>query len=252
MWASLWGLSGLAFLAVYASGIGIMLAIPAVFRLLIGGMPGRRPPRQLDPYEVGYLAGGPRRVAEMIIAEQAACGALRVDGGGTLRLAGRAARTGPYADALDRIIWPAAPGGLTCYYACLQLKSDQAVAGIRRDLRAAGFMISAGRLGAWRLIGVALIAVMPAAGILRLIERPADPAAYYLLDLIALSAFASIWTAVLVFSGSTRTWLGRSYLSQVRGSQPVPAALFGVAIAGLSAVPDQGLRDVLLAAMPAR
>jgi uncharacterized protein (TIGR04222 family) len=226
--------------------------LPVHFRLLIGGMPGRGPPRQLDPYEVGYLAGGPQRVAEMIIAEQAACGAVRVDDGGTVRLADRATRTGPYADALDRIIWPAAPGGLTCYYACLQLKSDQAVAGIRRDLRGAGFMISAVRLGAWRLIGVALIAVMPTAGILHLIERPADPAAPYLLDLIALSAYASIWTAGFVFSGFTRTWLGRSYLNRVRESQPAPVALSRVAMAGLSAVPDQGLRDGLLAGMPAR
>ena len=247
-----WGLSGPAFLAVYASGIGVMLLIPAVLRLLIGGMPGRRPPRQLDPYELGYLAGGPRRVAEMIIAEQAACGALRVDGAGTVRLADPTARTGPYADALDRIIWPAAPGGLTCYFACMQLKSDQAVAGIRRDLRDAGFMISAWRLGAWRLIGVALIAAVPTAGILRLIERSADPAAYYLLDLIALSAFASMWTAVFVFSGSTRTWLGSSYLNRVRGTQPFPAGLFGVAMTGLSAVPDQDLRAVLQAGMPGR
>jgi hypothetical protein len=78
-----------------------------------------------------------------------------------------------------------------------------------------------------------------------------DPAAYYLLDLIALSAFASMWTAVFVFSGFTRTWLGSSYLNRVRGTQPVPAALFGVAMAGLSAVPDQDLRAVLLAGMPA-
>jgi hypothetical protein len=59
-------------------------------------------------------------------------------------------------------------------------------------------------------------------------------------------------TLVSGFGGSTRTWLGRSYLNQMRGSQPAPAALFAVAMTGLSAVPDQGLRDVLLAAMPAR
>ena len=87
---------------------------------------------------------------------------------------------------------------------------------------------------------------------MRLIEWRAGPAAYYLLDLIALSAFASIWTAVFVFSGFTRTWLGRSYLNQMLGSQPAPAALFAVAMTGLSAVPNQGLRDVLLAGMPAR
>jgi uncharacterized protein (TIGR04222 family) len=63
-------------------------------RQVIRGVPGYRPTRDLDPYEVAYLGGGPQRAAEVIIAEQVDRGAVRVDSSGRLFQTGQGAPTG--------------------------------------------------------------------------------------------------------------------------------------------------------------
>lgn len=98
-----WGLSGPQFLGVYAAGIGLTIVIPLIIRQVIRGLPGRRIRCELDPYEVGYLVGGPRRAAEVVIAEGVDCGALRVDSSGRVTRAYQAVATGPHAGVLDRV-----------------------------------------------------------------------------------------------------------------------------------------------------
>ena len=96
-----WGLSGPQVLGLYAAGIGLTIVIPFIIRQVIRGLPGRRTRRELDPYEVGYLVGGPRRAAEVVIAEGVDCGALRVDSTGKVTKVYQAVTTGPHAGALD-------------------------------------------------------------------------------------------------------------------------------------------------------
>jgi uncharacterized protein (TIGR04222 family) len=69
-----WGLTGPQFLGLYAAGIGLTVAIPVVVRHAIRYMPGRKPSRELDLVELGCLAGGPRRAAEVVIADMVASG----------------------------------------------------------------------------------------------------------------------------------------------------------------------------------
>ena len=81
-----WGLSGPEFIGVYIAGLAAVICIPMVFRQVIRGAPSR-PARDLDPYEVAYLAGGPSRVAQLVVTEQIGCGALRVDSSGRVTTA---------------------------------------------------------------------------------------------------------------------------------------------------------------------
>ena len=108
-----WGLSGPQFLGIYAAAIVAVIIIVLLFRRAMRRVPGASPARELSPYEVGYLSGGPRRAAEVIIAELAGTGALRVDSRGRLSEAGAGLRSGPFAGSVDRA-WPDGmpPGGV--------------------------------------------------------------------------------------------------------------------------------------------
>jgi uncharacterized protein (TIGR04222 family) len=80
-----WGLSGPQFLLVYGAGLVVALAAPSLLRLLVRWVPGTRFDRQLGACQAGYLAGGPGRAAEVVIAELVSRGALRVDSTGRVR-----------------------------------------------------------------------------------------------------------------------------------------------------------------------
>ena len=161
-----WGLSGPQFLGVYAAGIGLTIVIPFIIRQVIRGLPGRRTRRELDPYEVGYLVGGPRRAAEVVIAEGVDCGALRVDSSGNVARTYQTVATGPHAGALDRVTLD----GVSTHALAAMLKSDPSIVRIGPDLSADGLVISRGRMRVLRLISAMLIVALLVTGILRMIE----------------------------------------------------------------------------------
>jgi uncharacterized protein (TIGR04222 family) len=271
-----WGLSGPQFLGVYAVGIVAIIVIPIVFRQFIRGLPGRGPTRDLDPYEVAYLAGGAGSVAQVLLAGQVDSGALRVDSAGRVSETDRAARTGPHAAALDRISPVGMPDGLTTAAICGKLKSDPCVARIRDGLRANGMMISAGRIAALRCVTAVLVVALLLAGIARMIEghqnhRPIS----YLVTLWILSLIIGAMRVVSVVPVNVTTRRGRAYLRRLRktyrSGQLLPsrlavtgapvlagaaaafggAMLYGVALSGFGAVPDEDIRRALQAGMPA-
>lgn len=100
-----WGISGPAFLALYAglAVIGALLVVrPVGAQLAAAGvrMPWRRRsevmvPVTLDPYELAYLSGRTGRVATVAVTELVAAGHLRVDS------SGRLSATEPGPDASD-------------------------------------------------------------------------------------------------------------------------------------------------------
>jgi uncharacterized protein (TIGR04222 family) len=268
-----WGLSGPQFLGVYAAGIGLTVAIPLIFRQVIRRVPGREMARQLDPYEVGYLVGGPRRVAEMILAGQVDSGALRVDSAGKLSEADRSARTGPYADSLDRITPAGMPDGLRTSAIREKLKSDPVIAGIGRGLRADEFIVSSGRITALRLVTAVSMAALLITGILRMIEGASNHRPIgFLFMLILLSVFADIALIALTLMLPPSSTAGAAYLKRLRetressrslvapGAAGAPgsavamlaaeAVLLGVALEGFGGVPDEATRAALLAGMP--
>jgi uncharacterized protein (TIGR04222 family) len=261
-----WGLSGPQFLGVYAVGIGLTIVIPSIFRQVVRRVPDREIVRQLDPYEVGYLAGGRRRVAQMIVAEQVDSGALRVDSAGTLSEADRLARTGPHADSLDRITPAGMPDGLRTSAICGKLESDPAIEGICRGLRADKFIISKERMTTLRLVTAALMAALLITGILRMLEGVSNhrPVSYLFL-LILLSVFVDIFLVVHILVQPPPSTAGSAYLKRLRETRdrsrslvaPGAAAamlageavLLGVALEGFGGVPDEATRTAFLAGM---
>lgn len=262
-----WGLSGPQFLGVYAVGIGLTVVIPLIFRQVIRRVPDLETMRQLDPYEVGYLAGGPRRVAEMIVAGQVDSGALRVDSTGKLSEADRFARTGPYADSLDRISLAGMADGLSTSAIREKLGSDPAIAGIGRSLRADKFIISTGRMTALRLVTGILIIALLITGILRIVEgasnhRPVG----YLVMLMLLSLFVDILILGLILMRPPASTAGSAYLKRMRETRESSrslvapgaavamlageAVLLGVALQGFGGVTDEATRAALLAGIP--
>jgi uncharacterized protein (TIGR04222 family) len=267
-----WGLSGPQFLGVYAAGIGLTILIPFIIRQVIRGLPGRRARRELDPYEVGYLVGGPRRAAEVVIAEGVDCGALRVDSSGRVTRAYQAAATGPHAGALDRVTLD----GLSTHALATKLRSDPSIARIGPDLSADGLVISRGPMKVLRLVSAVLIVALLVTGILRLMEgshnhRPIGD----LTGLFVLSLITSFFVLMSTVGRSTKTRKGASYLRRLRKAHSAGAALpsslafsgapvsaldaaaigggavlLGIALAGFSAVPDETMRQALLAGMP--
>jgi uncharacterized protein (TIGR04222 family) len=273
-----WGLSGPQFLGVYAAAIAAAIIIVLLFRRAMRTVPGAFPATELSPYEVGYLSGGPRRAAEVIIAELAGTGALRVDSRGRISEAVRSihgVRSGQFADSFSRL-WPHAmpPGGERVARVRDRLSAHPRVSGIGADLRARSLLISRARLTRLRIVTVAVIAVLLIAGIARIIEgagnhRPVS----YLVMLVIGAAIAGIGLLRAACGANQLTSLGARYLASRPWSAPqgavaaglgrpaapgftaIPggyggAALFGVALAGFSAVEDPGLRTALIAGLP--
>jgi uncharacterized protein (TIGR04222 family) len=271
-----WGLSGPQFLLVYGAGLVVALAAPSLLRLLIRWVPGARFDRQLGACEAGYLAGGPRRAAEVVIAELVSRGALRVDSTGRVRVADQS--------ALGE--WPGVrPDGTRVSMLQQQIARMPDMVVIGQRLRAEGLLLSRARALAVWLASLALWAALLVAGALRLAEgahnhRPTS----VLQGLFILSAIAGVFQLRRLSKSirDARTALGARVLRRLRaaqrraGRQPsrvgprrpavaqpvlpgsafgvVPAveaaALLGVALAGFAAVQDHALRTALLAGFP--
>ena len=261
-----WGLSDADFLGIYGAGIAAMVLLPVAFWGVIRHAPDRRRARQLDPYRTGYLAGGPQRLAEVIIAAHVESGALRVDSKGRLSKAGPAVASWPYAAV-------GLPDGLSTAAARKWIKSDPSTANIARSLQAQGLLIPESRVAALRLTTVAGLAVLLAAGVVLL----AEAATGYLVLLFVLSIVIGFAVYIFLLDSPPRvTRLGAAYLRQLRavhkarglvasesvsgaavGSRnhlPVAAdasgaALSGVALLGFSGMRDETLRSALIAGL---
>jgi uncharacterized protein (TIGR04222 family) len=269
-----WGLSGPQFLGVYVAALAAVIIVVLLFRRAMRSAPGTYPAPELSPYEVGYLSGGPRRAAEVIIADLAGAGDLRVDSRGRISEPARSipgVRSGPFADSFNRI-WPDGmpPDGERTARVRDRLSADPRVTGIGAGLRARSLLISGARLSRLRMVTAAAIAVLLIAGIARIIEgagnhRPVT----YLVMLVIGAAIASIALARAACGANQPTSLGARYLSSRPWSVPqglsagyggvirpspgevvAGASLFGVALAGLGAVEDPGLRTALIAGLP--
>jgi uncharacterized protein (TIGR04222 family) len=266
-----WGLSGPQFLGVYAVALAAVIIIVLLFRRAMRSAPGTFLATELSPYEVGYLSGGPRRAAEVIIAELAGTGDLRVDSRGRISEAGAGIRSGPFAGSFDRA-WPDGmpPGGVRTARVRDRLSADPRVTAMGAGLRARSLLIPGPRLSRLRMVTAAAIAVLLIAGLARIIEgagnhRPVS----YLVMLVIGAAVASIVLARAACGANQPTSLGARYLTSRPWSVPrafsagyggvirpspgevvAGASLFGVALAGFGAVEDPGLRTALIAGLP--
>jgi uncharacterized protein (TIGR04222 family) len=261
---------------VYSVGFGAIVLITALVWQVMRGLPSHRPVRQLDQYEIAFLAGGKLRVAEVAIAEMVDHGAIRVDSKGRLTDADPSARGGPFAGSLGSI----PPSGMTTHAARGKISGDPVIKTITARLRADGLIISGERIIVLRWLIVLLMSALLGTGIARLIEghqnhRPTSDLA----GLVVFSVIAGIWLLASANRKSNLTRHGRWYLRRLRrvpltagvpltsvalpgapfafdapfqapfGAAPVmaTAAVFGVALWGFKAIPDQTIRAALIA-----
>jgi uncharacterized protein (TIGR04222 family) len=98
-----WGISGPQFLGLYLAGMAATLVVARVLPAAILWIPRRRISRELTTAEVGYLAGGRKRAAEVILADLVERGSWRVDSSGHVTMPDGAVGGGPYAAAAETI-----------------------------------------------------------------------------------------------------------------------------------------------------
>jgi uncharacterized protein (TIGR04222 family) len=269
-----WGLSDSQFLGIYAAGTAAMVLLPVAFWGVIRYVPGRPLfTSELDPYQVGCLAYGPRGVADVIIAESVLSGALRVDSAGRLSEVSPAAMSGPYAAAVAGL-----PNGLSTASARWRVKSDPGITDVVRGLQAKGLMISKPRIITLRLIAAAGIVAVLAIGIARMtVTAPDTHANGFIVLLFCLGFGIGLVPFGFLLTHPPRiTRPGAAYLRQLRAAHkaggvvksrsnsgvafgfpdypPVTAgtdraALLDVALLGLSGIQDEKLRSALLAGL---
>jgi uncharacterized protein (TIGR04222 family) len=168
-----WGLSGPQFLGIYGTGLAAFVAAPWLLALLartFGTASTRAPAPVLDAYEVGYLAGGAQRAAEVVIGELTASGALRVDSTGQISQAGPAQLAAWSAACAHGIAAHAIPDGLSTQRVQQWLAEDPGITGIGARLRAGRLLIARSWVTAARLTAAALWLALMVAGALRLAE----------------------------------------------------------------------------------
>ena len=258
-----WGLSGPEFLGVYGAGMAVMIVVPLLVRQLVRGSPGGG--RQvlagleLDAYQAGYLAGGARRAAQVIVAEWTESGALRVNSEGRISvtdrvLAGTSPAVARYGVRLDGV-----PDGARTDSVLKAMARDAGVASIGRGLRKTGLAVTETRVRVLRLVTVALVVILLGTGIARFIEaahnhRPAGT----LTGLFIFSVVIGLILIVSTWSPPVATTAGARYLRELRprtaaGPQPAftdpggETVLFGVALLGFAALSDSELRAALQA-----
>ena len=224
-----WGLTGPQFLVIYGVGTAVVFVVPFVLRLLIRLGSGAGADRQLDPCEVGYLAGGPTRAAQVVIADVVDSGAVRVDSTGRVSVADRAA-----FDRQSAFLSEGAAGGATQFpelwlpagTSVHQLQGKiaklPAIAAIKARLRAEGLIVSPARAAMVAIVSLTLWAALFVTGGLRLAEgshnhRPIND----LQSLVILSALACLVSLVVIGSrlANLTTFRGAGLVRRLRAAE---------------------------------
>jgi uncharacterized protein (TIGR04222 family) len=224
-----WGLSGPQFLVIYGVGIAVVIVVPFVLRLLIRFGSGADAERQLDPCQVGYLAGGPTRAAQVVITDLVAAGAVRADSSGRVTVADRAAFDQQSAFLSEGVTGVATPfpelwlpAGVLVHQFQAKIARLPAMTDIRTRLRAEGLLVSPARAAMVRIVWLALWAALFVTGGLRLAEgahshRPIGD----LQGLVVLSAFVFLFSLARNGSRLTNltTFRGARVLRRLRSAE---------------------------------
>jgi uncharacterized protein (TIGR04222 family) len=221
-----WGLSGPQFLWIYGTGMAAFVAAPWLLVLLartFGTASPQAPTRVLDAYEVGYLAGGAQRAAEVVIGELTASAALRVDSVGQISQADTAELAAWSATCAHGIAAHAVPNSLNTQKVMKRLAKDPGIVAIGVRLRAERLLIARSWVIAAQVTALALWLALMVAGALRMAEgahnhRPiGDLAKLYLLTVLLGIVSRRRWLERLTW---TRTRAGAADLKRL-GQQEV-------------------------------
>jgi uncharacterized protein (TIGR04222 family) len=265
-----WGIPGPQFVWVYLG----LLIVPLVVRGFLRSAAKRVPPRAahgydrypLSVYHLAYLAGGPNRTVETVIAAMVERGRLRVNSGKKLKAVGV-----PPSDPLERAVWDASNDAIGSGTLGVQnwARSSDPMKALRADLERRGLVVPGTRFKRIGRAVVWLYVAVLAVGVARLVnglslDRPVG----------LLGGLLIVNLVVLVITGSRSsrhdlvlTPAGDRVLGQARAesgrtqhatspspgswAMPLGGVLVGaagvVALGGLAMHPD---RDLGLALAP--
>ena len=224
-----WGLSGPQFLIIYGVGTAVAVVVPFLLRLLIRFDSSTDAERQLGPSEVGYLAGGRARAAQVIITDFVTAGAMRVDSSGRVTVADRAVFDRQSALLNAGVAGAAAPlpelwlpAGVSVHQLQSKIAKLPAMAAIKARMRAEGLLVSRARTATVSIVSLTLWAALFVTGGLRLAEgahnhRPIGN----LQGLVVLSAFACLFSLLAHGSRLTNltTFRGARLLRRLRSAE---------------------------------
>lgn len=215
-----WGLSGPQFLLIYGAGMAAFAAAPWLLVLIaraFGTASARVPAPVLDAYQVGYLAGGAQRAAEVVIGELTTSGALRVDSVGQISQASPG-ELAIWLACAHGIAAQAVPDGLSAQKVQQRLAKDPGIAAIGVRLRAERLLIARSWVIAARVTAWALWLALMVAGALRMAEgvhnhHPiGDLAKFYVLTVLLGIVSRRRWLERLTWA---RTRAGAGYLKRL-------------------------------------
>jgi uncharacterized protein (TIGR04222 family) len=242
--ADTWGISGPAFLRIYVIAAAGFLTGTLLIRRWIRG--GRRSERELHPYEVAYLIGGPRRAIATAVAGLRADDAIEASEDGQLCVtaAPRVMRT-----PLDTAIHNTVQAGKVTSAQTLRVGYEvrQAVDQLRDVLVRDGLAVGPRQRARSRLAVVFLV-VLLGVGVARLVAGAwnGHPVGYLLLMLMALAVVIVVLLVRVpraLRSGTAAVEAVRSRQSHLDPSMSpawttygATGAAFGVALFGVAAL----------------
>ncbi|AUS77613.1 hypothetical protein C1701_03630 [Actinoalloteichus sp. AHMU CJ021] len=253
-----WGISGPAFLALYAVlllfGLLLGLAIPRWSRrtAAVG------PPPEVDAHRLAYLAGGARRLTDTVTAGLIADGVWRVSRGGRLHATGA---TPTHRLHLAAVEVSTGSGRERRRLSPVALMGTGAARELLTDLRDRGLVVPSGR-HALRLLAMVPLDLALVLGVLRLVTgvnagRPVG----FLIGLVVVNLALVALVLLRALRAPDRTPLGEAVVAEARGRFPGgtpttsarsrsgsaagPAALTSVALLGFAGHPDPEVRDAL-------
>lgn len=224
-----WGLSGPQFLVIYGAGAAVALVAPFLLRQLIRAFSGGNADSQLDPREVGYLAGGPARAAQVVIADFLSSGALRVNSSGRVTVAHQAAFGQQSAFLTEGTTGTAnpfwdlqLPAGIFVHQLQGKIARRPAIKAVKARLRAQGLLVSRARVITVSAVSLLLWAALFTAGGLRLAEgahnhRPTGD----LQSLVLLSGIACLCSLLVGWGRlvNLTTFRGARLLRRMRSAE---------------------------------
>jgi len=265
-----WGISGPAFVWLY---LGLLL-VPLVVRGFLRSAAKRITPRAthghdtypLSVYHLAYLAGGPNRTVETVIAAMIERGQLRVNSKKKLKAVGA-----PPSDVLERAVWDASNDAVGSGTLGVQnwVRSSVPMKALSDELERRGLVVPGarykriGRTVAWLYVAVLAVGAARLVNGLTL-DRPVGLLGFLLvvtvIVLIAAASKASAHRHVLTPAGKRMLKQARDESNRARRTtaqspdswgMPMGGVLVGaaglVALGGFAMHPD---RDLGLALAP--
>jgi uncharacterized protein (TIGR04222 family) len=262
-----WGISGPAFVWVYAA----LLAIPFLFRALWYATAGHSGAgsaitRPLSVYHLAYLAGGPYRTVQTVIAAMVERGQLRVSSDKRLKTTGSVP-----SDPLERAVGNAVNSSFASTTTTVQLKvrSSAELGALAAELESLELVVPRNRIKAVERTVLWAYFVVLAVGVARWVTGAALNRPVGLLSAGLVLAFVFLLAAFSFLKRDPRsipTSVGKRVLDQARRESspssrgqrrapeysglPLGAVLVGaagaVALGGLAMHPDEALGAALM------